>query len=191
MTQNTSMSVDEYFTEIEFSSLTGFQLQLLLRKKNPKANQIHNMHCTYRLTITDVQKHKNRQHYVQTKHAQRRLRIQDFLNTFIRFQRFMGVGCNWTDTPPQDFEFKILDLINMPFCVLIKLEELFWFIVWLGVVCWVVTCGVTGNINCGFYISFLVCNCDFPRQMTRKFLHQYWLDYFIPEIRERQRDSDR
>lgn len=94
MTQNTSMSVDEYFTEIEFSSLTGFQLQLLLRKKNPKANQIHNMHCTYRLTITDVQKHKNRQHYVQTKHAQRRLRIQDFLNTFIRFQRFMGVGCN-------------------------------------------------------------------------------------------------
>lgn len=46
MTQNTSMSVDEYFTEIEFSSLTGFQLQLLLRKKTPQ-NKPNTQHALY------------------------------------------------------------------------------------------------------------------------------------------------
>lgn len=119
------------------------------------------------------------------------LEFKIFWTLLSDFRGLWELGVTEPTPPPQDFEFKILDLINMPFCVVIKLEELFWFIVWLGVVCGVVTCGVTGNINCGFYISFLVCNCDFPRQMTRKFLHQYWLDYFIPEIRERQRDSDR
>lgn len=49
------MSVDEYFTEIEFSSLTGFQLQLLLRK-NPQ-NKPNTQHALY-VQVNDYRRAK-------------------------------------------------------------------------------------------------------------------------------------